>query len=313
MQWNSYCLAGHKVRINWFKHIVQEIDEGRYVIRDKEWTWNSNRDINPICECGKSIDKKEGGLWIPTSESNKRGYQLTKLFTGTVPYTDLMDRFIKGLTNDELMQRFYNADLGEAYTAKGSHIDADMITECVQDYIMGPEAGVVITGIDVGKFYHFVIKKMLPGGNLKTLYIGKCKETLELITILRQYNVKVGVIDADPETREAKKIASCFNAMFLCRFRKVDNDKIDIKRKTITVQRTPALDAVMEALLLKAIIYPKNILHDEEFLSHMTCSVRVFNKEKDCYDWIEGDADDHYFLSTAYCLIARRMVLLIKG
>jgi len=322
LEWFVRCQKGHPVRLNWFENFVDQIDDNRYVIRDSEWTWDSSKDIRPICQvCGTPIDRNGPGEWVPTVESRKRGYRLTKLFTGTVSVVELLDRFTKGLKNDDTMQRFYNGDLGEAYTASGSRIDRDMIAACVLDYGFGKEEGLIIAGIDVGKVYNFVIKKMLPDGKLKTLLVSEVRETGELMSILREYNVSAGVIDGMPETREAKKISKAFKMMFLCYFGDVKSDRIDIMGKTITVQRTPAIDAVKEALLTNAIQYPINIIRDgkcSNFIDQMTASVRVFNADKrsggqkGAYEWIEGNKPDHYLFATAYCLIARRLVILLN-
>ena len=318
-EWNVYCQAGHRVQLDWFKHIVRKTDNERYIIRDSEWTWNSQRDIYPICDiCGKPVDRKGKGIWVPTAESRKRGYRLTKLCTGTVTLVEILDRFMSGLQNSEIMQRFYNADLGQAYTAEGSGISRDMILNCVGEYYSGKEDGVIIAGIDVGTYYNFVIKKMLPDGTMKTLLVGKERNTDRLIEKLKEYKIRAGVIDGLPETREAKKISNAFNFMFLCYFGSVKNDKIDIINKTVTVQRTSAIDAVKAGLLTKKIKYPMNIESDAEFIDQMTSSVRVYEDTKRTgtqgkYTWVEGNKADHYLLATAYCLVARRLIVLISG
>jgi hypothetical protein len=78
------------------------------------------------------------------------------------------------------------------------------------------------------------------------------------------------------------------------------------------------LDAVKEAIVIKNIIYPANIGGEQEFIAQMTASTRVFNKDRKqfgkvgVYEWVEGSKADHYFLATAYCLIAKRLLILLK-
>lgn len=317
-EWYNKCEAGHFVKMDWFKHYVEQTDDKKYIIKDPEFEWEKGNDIRPICECGKPINRSGPGEWVQTTNKDKSGYRLTKLFTGSVSVLELMDRFNRGLSDDIVMQRFYNADLGQAYTAEGSKITEEMIKRCVADYSAEYKAGLNIAGIDVGTFYNFVISQLKPGGIIRTLKVGQVRETSELISILREYQIKAGVIDALPETREAKKIASQFPLMFLCYFGNVKNDGVDVVNKTISVQRTSALDAVKEAILTNAIQYPKNIISDRDFISQMTASVRVFNADRriggqtGAYEWIEGNQPDHYFLATAYNLIARRLILLIN-
>jgi len=311
MEWFIPCSSGHMIRLDWFDHVVREVDENRYVIRDPQWSWNSGEDIRPICDkCGKPINRKSKGEWIPTAESRKRGYRLTKLFTGTVSMVELMDRFTKGLTDDSKLVRFYNADLGEAYTPKGAKIDEEMLMKCARDYRSGKEPGLIIAGIDVGTFYHYVIKKVMENGTLKTLRVGKVRDTGEMINIITEYNVVCFVIDAEPETREARKIANAKKLGFVCHIKNPKNDIIDVPHKSLTVKRTPAVDAVKEAILTQGIIYPRDVVNDKEFVQNMTTCVRVHNEDKDVYEWV--GKPDHYLLATALCLIARRLIVLIN-
>lgn len=318
MEYHVKCTAGHEINMDWFKHIVREVSENKYVIRDKNWNWEMKRDIYPICDkCGKPI-KELNGRYIPLNPgSRKRGYRLTKLFSGTVSNVELLDRFTAGLSDDAKLQRFYNADLGQAYTSSGVAITEDMITACASDYSLGKEDGMVFAGIDVGKYYHYIIQKITASGHIKTIGIGKTMDTKQLISILQEYKIKTGVIDGLPETREARKISSKFPFMLLCYYGGNKKDSIDVQGKTITVQRTPAIDAVKEGLLTNTILYPHNIINQTEFVAHMTSSVRVFNPDKraggqiGAYEWIE-DGDDHYLHASAYCLIARRLIILLS-
>jgi hypothetical protein len=312
------CTAGHFVRPDWFKHVVEQTEDKRFIIRDPDFDWQSGKDIKMICECGKPIDRNSQGEWVKTVNSPKSGYRLTKLFSGSVSIIELMDRFNKGLTNDTILQRFYNADLGEAFTAKGSKIDEEMIAKCVSDYRPGYEEGLNIIGIDVGSYYNYVISQMQANGKIKVLTVGEVKDTKELTRIMKEYKIKVGVIDALPETREAKKISNMFPLVYLCYYGQGKSDSINMINKVITVQRTSALDAVKEAILTNTILYPINILGDKTFLKQMTAAVRVFNadkkqgSQKGAYEWVEGNQPDHYFHALAYNLIARRLVLLLN-
>jgi hypothetical protein len=318
-EWFIKCECGEAIRLDWFKHIVRKIDDGRYVIRDKDWTWDAGRDIFPVChKCGRLVDRMSDGWWDATGTGRITGRRITKLFSGTVPLVETLDRFILGQKDPAMLQRFYNADLGEAYTADGSKVTEEMIRKCIGEYQEGPLAeGLTIAGVDVGKYYNYVIAKVTASG-LKVLKVGKERDTDQLVSKLREYNVKAGVIDAMPETREARKIAGKFKMMFVCYYGGNKKDITDIVNRTVTVQRTPALDAVKEAILTNAITYPKNIHGHREFMDQMTASVRVYNPDKrtgghtGAYEWVEGDLPDHYFHAMCYCLVARRLIVLMS-
>jgi hypothetical protein len=313
-EWGIKCECGETVFLDWFKHVVRQVDKGKYEIIDQDYDPASGRDINPIChKCNRPVWRKSNGLWVPMFPGRqKSGRHTSKLFSGTSPLVEIHNNFTDGLKDDTKMQRFYNADLGLAYTAEGSKLTEQSIFECIEDYAPGPEKGLTVAGIDVGKHYHYVIKRLLPDGTFKTLCIDKTLDTDTLINNLRGYGIKVVVIDADPETRESKKIASNFKVGFLCRFRNILVDKVDVVNKILTAQRTPALDAVKEAILTKTIKYPNNLKSQTEFLKHMTVSVRAFDEKRNVYEWVHGSQPDHYFLATAYCLIAKRLILLLN-
>lgn len=313
-EWGIKCECGETVFLDWYKHVVRQVDKGKYKIIDPDYDPLAGRDINPICHnCGRPVWRKASGLWIPTFPGRpKSGRHTSKLFAGTSPLVEIYGNFQEGLKDDTKMQRFYNADLGLAYTAEGSKLTEQMIFDCMEDYAPGVEPGLTVAGIDVGKHYHYVIKKILPDGTFKTLCIDKTMDTGTVISRLKEYGVKVFVIDALPETREARKICGHFQVGFLCYFGNTKSDTTDLQRKIITVQRTPALDAVKEAILTKTIKYPGNLKGKKEFLKHMTVSVRSFDEKRNVYEWVHGSQPDHYLLATAYCLIAKRLVLLLN-
>jgi hypothetical protein len=317
-EWFVECQAGHRIRLNWFKHIVEKMKEGEYVIRDREWNWNSSRDIMPICECGKPVNRNGAGLWVPEKQSRKRGYRLTKLFTGTVTVAELMDRFQKGLVNNDIMQRFYNADLGEAYTAEGAKISDIMLDGCVADYTM-PEAlteGACVAGIDVGAVFHVVIVQLRDKIPSRAVYIGTIRDPEEVVRICMQYRVRAGVIDALPEKRIASAICNALPGMFMCFYGANKRDVIHGPSKTITVDRTAALDNVKETLLLKNLELPKNARSISDFYPQMCSSTRLFDKDANrgegAYVWNEWGQPDHFFHATGYCLIARRLFTMLS-
>lgn len=320
LEWFVECQKGHRVRLDWFKHIVLEIDAGKYAIRDPEWTWNCGRDIYPICDkCQSPINRKGKGMWIQTGSGQIRGYRLTKLFSGRMSLVEILDRFRRGLVNPDVLQRFYNADLGEGFTAKGSRIDIEMIQDCIGDYQPGKDRGLIVAGVDVGKWYHFVIAQLTPEGLTRVILIDKCIDTDEVIKRFREYNVKCAVIDANPETREARKIADSIQVGFLCYFGNVKKDSIDPMARNVTVQRTPAFDAAQEAILTTKIKYPINSMSNKEFVQHMTSNIRAYNPEKKvsgsigAYEWICDQGEDHWLLSNVYLFIARRLIYLLAG
>jgi hypothetical protein len=114
-----------------------------------------------------------------------------------------------------------------------------------------------------------------------------------------------------PEGRASIKLIRRFKFGFMCYY--VAGKKeltIDPVRCIINTLRTEAIDAVKEHLLLKNIIYPRNIKSIPGYYEQMTSSIRIYNEEGNKYTWEHGNAPDHYLHSCVYMILARRLFLM---
>lgn len=316
-EWHIKHDCGTWVKPDFFQHIVRKVDENKYLLRDEEFKWEDRRDIHIICPtCGKPVNKKGRGEWVPVYPGRaKHGYHISKLFSTNVTTKEIVDRFNKGLVNDTAMQRFYNADLGVAFTASGAKISDAMLDDCREDYVMRPPKGkaVCIMGIDVGKVLHVRISELNRDGRMKALYIGRADNYEDIEYLYNTFQVRVGVIDAMPETRLAKRTVASLKGMFMCYYGNVKKDSVDIQNKIVTVERTQALDNVKEAVLLKNIVLPSNARSIPEYYDHMTASTRAYDEAKQAYYWTEGAKDDHLFHAEAYGIIARKLIVMLQN
>lgn len=312
--WEIKCLHCRKwFTPDFFKHVVQEVDAGVFVIRDKAWQKGMNRDIRPICECGKPYDRFSVGRWIPTGTGDGSGYQISKMFSTAVTIEEMIDRFSRGLDNPVVMQRFYNGDLGFAYTAAGAKITEDVLNSCVSNYNMpAKSAGPCVMGIDVGTFFHIRIDEVLPDRKLRAVYIGKVREEDEVVELFRRYNVRFGVIDAMPEKRIAKKIVYRTKRMMMCYYTAGKGDTYNLKAMTLSVDRTETLDYVKESLLTGQQILPAEAANIPEYYDQMTAATRVYDDDKQAYAWTEGSKPDHYHHAEAYKNLAYKYFILAK-
>jgi hypothetical protein len=307
--------------LDFFTHVVEEVENGDFVIRDEEWERNCGRDIRVICsKCNKPMDRQGEGQWVSRKgeeDCSISGYHISKIFSKNFKIIELMDRFEKGQTDDSEMQRFYNGDLGVAYTSSGAKINYDMLRECMSDYSMPSSSkAVCIAGVDVGAKFHTLISERLPDGKLKLVFIGMIDSEEELIDTLRNYNARIGDIDALPERNLSKKICSKFRGFFRNYYGDVKVEKVDINNKIIMADRTSSLDSVKSAILNHDIMLPRNadkldpLATDgvSEFFYELCTSTRVYNREKQTYSWVEGGLPDHFFHAMNYMLLANRLI-----
>ena len=318
--WNIKHDCGEWVKPDFFIHVVRQVDTNDYMVIDKDWDRHSDKDINMIChKCGKPIYRRSIGEWVATYPDRVRsGRQIAKLYSSNTWISEIVERFEKGLTSDVAMQRCYNGDFGIPYTAPGAKLTAGDLDNCkigetMPRYIKEGDTA-CIAGADIGAMIHVRISQILPDGRLRAVYIGSVKEFEDLIELSNRYRVVCGVVDAMPETRLSRSLCARLPSWFMCYYREVQRDLVDIPNKIVTVERTQALDAVKEAYLTKKILLPVNAREIPEFYEHMTASTRVYDETlvKPRYVWKEGSKADHFFHAEAYQLLAQKLIVAVN-
>lgn len=311
--WNIKHDCGNWINPDFFIHVVRREDDN-YVIIDGDYDKESGNDINCICDkCGKPFDRFSNGAWTPTRESDISGYHISKMFSTNITVRQIVDRFERGLSNDTALQRFYNGDLGLAYTASGAKISAEMLDACIDAGYNLPQssAGPCVMGVDVGAKLHVIISEMIPGGKRKAVYIGSVHDETDIVDLWNRYRCKVGVIDALPETRMSRKLCTRLGGLFMCNYIRGVKDSVDGKNKIVKVDRTSALDRVKEVIVKQEIILPRNARSIDEFYDHMKASTRVFNENNQHYEWVESGQPDHFHHAFNYCLIAEKLLMML--
>jgi hypothetical protein len=310
--WHVKADCGHRIKIDFFEHVVRQIDEFDYIIRDKDFEVGMGHDVRPICDvCEKPFNRFNYGEYVKEQNSDITGKHISRLFSGSSSLYNLVSNFSKALEDDYKMQRFYNSDLGESFTAAGSKITLEALRECCGDYLIPSKSpGPCIMGVDVGNQLHVRINKLIPGGLKQAVYIGTVSELTEVYTLCKIYKVIAAVMDALPEIRMARKFSHSHGGRFRCFFGGDKMDTVNLKEKTATVSRTMIIDTMKEMIIKKEIIFPKNIENYDEYVSHMQAPVRVWDEEKEEYVW-ESNKADHFFFAETYCKLAEQIIKFI--
>jgi hypothetical protein len=313
-RWNIKADCGHWIQIDFFKHVVDKIDESLFVLRDKDFDIESGIDARPICDvCGKPFDRFGRGEYVEEKKSHISGKQISRLFSGASPLIDLVSNFSSGLSNDYKMQRFYNSDLGESYTSAGARITPESLDDIVRDYTM-PESsrGPCVAGIDVGSLLHIHICEVLQDGLLRTVFIGEVEGGYdEVIELFRRYHVAFFVIDSMPETRLSRKLVSNWPGCD-CNVNATQREfNFNKQTRTVSQIRTAFLDNVKESVLLTKFILPRNARTIPNYYDQMTASVRVWDPDKERFNWEHGTLPDHFMFATGYMLLAKRLFVLL--
>jgi hypothetical protein len=315
-EWYIECSScGKHIHPDFLKHVLRQIDDVDWVIRDLDYDPTSGKDIQPICDkCGKPFDRFAPGEWVEFQKHFISGYRISKMFSTAVTIREVAERFAEGLVNETKMQRVYNADFGMAYTAKGAKIDEQMLLDCVKEGFRmqsGLKDGVSVMGIDVGSVLNVIIFKIINKEKMAAVYIGIDHELEDLVELWRRYRVKCAVIDGLPEGRLSKKLCRTFPGAFRWFHANEQKDRVNADDKIIHANRTQMLDEVKEFCLTKRIVLPENAPNVPEFFRQMTASTRVYNEKRECYEWVEGSEPDHYMFSTAFGILARKILVMV--
>jgi hypothetical protein len=195
-----------------------------------------------------------------------------------------------------------------------------MLDACLGDHAMsGPDGwsvvpGMRIAGIDVGGSFNYIIGRITPEGTIQILHLGEIgktgtmKDAYEVMRMLRDWRVTVGVIDALPEKRVSRMIVSRHRGMFACFYDEGKRDRV--VGKTVSVDRTAALDQCKDQILNRFVILPRSARSISGFYDQMTSSTRIWDPKarakKGAWRWVEV-GPDHYMHAMSYMLIARNV------
>lgn len=322
-EWYIRAECGHIIKPDFFKHVVEEVEhkgQKLWRIRDREWEEGTDRDIYPICDkCGKGFDRFGVGEWVASSVGHS-GYYISKMFSTTVTIREMVDKFSESLNNETLMQRFYNGDLGLAYSSSGTGITDQMLMDCEGIYgLPVVENNTSVCGIDVGAGVNSIVIADVLDDKVRVIYVGELESFDDLYLLLVQYKVKCFVIDSAPETRESMKLVRkaamgpirAYGA--LCHYTVNKKDlQLIAKFNTLSIDRTISLDSVRESILTQKILLPRGSQNIPSFYEHMKASTRVYNEKSDRFDWLHGTQPDHYFHAMNYMLLARRILSIAR-
>lgn len=305
--------------VTWFENVVSQTGERNfepYLVDDKGVVY-------VVCrQCHKPIDRLKPGEWVAAHPGRRvSGYQVNQIFgdarrlvNGVDTMTLMFEEFVSAQSNPTELQRFYNNVLGIPFSADGAGLTLDLLAKCAADYSMPSTDERTFAGVDVGSLLHVSICKLekLADGRLvrKKVFIGPLRDFDELHWLVTKFGVQRGVIDAMPETRMAREFCRKHPGWYICYYDKADTAKsfYDMKTdtKTISTNKTQILDASYAEYIDRQVQLPKDWQHIDrgEFVKQLCAPVRVFNEDKQRYEWIEGSADDHYRHADTYEFLA---------
>ena len=260
-------------------------------------------------ECEGKLDQEDkpnflkNGVWEPTVavSEDHRSFHINQMYSYTVSAPELALAYFRGIGDDAAMVEFYNSKQGLPFIPDGGQVTESEIDNSIRGYFRSdqrPDIGsdrTIVLGIDQGKMLHVVaVEYIFTGsGDLNSAAHAKVLADIKLPgddfhyidPLMREWQVKACVIDADPQINDARRFARRFPGYaYLCRYRRgvvgkeMSMSEEDGGAPILTVDRTNWLDATMGRFHSDRIHLPADV--SLEFKEHMKALVRTFEKDE---------------------------------
>jgi len=326
-RWFIKCKScGHSQNLDFFQNVIRKTGEMTFNVLDEE-----NEQVYAVCKkCGKRIDRMKQGEWMHIyPDRERRGFRINQLFSANIELSSLVKQYRKGLGSARKMQVFINSKLGLPFSSSDNKITYELLQKASEgniyslNNIFADSYKRVYIGIDVGTYYHVIVRGVLDNGQRKLIDARKFEATKHLVNYLKKFRtVKYIVIDEDPEIREVEKIKKEVTRAYSCRYKNGET-LLDLrkaregwkKERRIRIDRTFILDEVKADFEKQLIINPigaKDICNEEleefgEYYEQLLSSTRVFvetsGSNRNKFEWRESGLD-HFFHAEAYCKLA---------
>jgi len=217
-------------------------------------------------------------------------------------------------------QEFWNSKIGHPWVHASARLATEQIRACCSDYqLQNYDTGPCAMGVDQGNDLHVTIIS-LRFQKPTILYLGILKEWEELDYYMKAFNVNCCVVDALPETRNAKSFASRFPLKVFLNYY-IENRKGAYSWNEgeciVQVDRTESLDESHTWIMNKEIILPAaGIFEVEEFIKHCHNIAKKLVEDETTgskrYVYVRLGVD-HFRHAFNYACIASTRVLRYSG
>ncbi|UCC95817.1 MAG: phage terminase large subunit family protein [Candidatus Omnitrophota bacterium] len=211
------------------------------------------------------------GEWVAKKPriTDKRGRHYSQLFSHFVDPADILHQF--RTTNN--LTDFYNLKIGVAYVEVQNRLGVqEVLNLCGNEGIASEDSGPCSMGVDQGKELHVVIGKRQTEKAGKIVHLEIYKDWEELDRLMRNFNVSRCVVDALPETRNARAFAERFKGNVYLNYyneRQKGHYAWNEKELIVSCNRTESLDASHKEIMDQTIILPKQCEITQEFAQHL--------------------------------------------
>ncbi len=231
-----------------------------------------NAELNP--SIGEWVAKHPG-------VTEKRGYHYSQLFSHYIDPAEILRQF---RTANNLTE-FYNLKLGMAYVEATNRLTVqEVLALCGNEGIASSDPGPCSMGIDQGKLLHVVIGKREWQRAGKIVHAGEYQAWEELDRLMKVFNVSRCVVDALPETRNARAFAEKHKGkVFLSYYSEHQKSGYKWNDGDLTVHsnRTESLDASHVEIQFARIALPRECDIIRGFAEHCSNTAKKLEEDEE--------------------------------
>ena len=260
------------------------------------------------CHAERTPSSSTSGAKKP-SITDKRGYHYSQLFSHFVNPGDILHQF--RTTNN--LTDFYNLKIGIAYVEAENRLSVqEVLALCGNEGISSQDKGPCYMGVDQGKDLHVVIGKKHGQKSGQIVHIDVYKDWEELDRLMGNFNVSRCVVDALPETRNARAFAERFKGKVFLNYYNIHQKGSyawNEKELIVSCNRTESLDASHKEIMDQSIVLPKECEIVKEFAQHLRNVAKKLEEDEETgskrYVYVKLGAD-HFRHSFNYEAMARQ-------
>lgn len=273
----------------------QETDQRYWLLKCKCGEYTCLEDTFPDClletknkviracqKCKAELNPSIG-QWVAKHPSitDKRGRHYSQLFSHFVDPAEILHQF--RTTNN--LTDFYNLKIGNAYVEATNRLSVqEVLALCGSEGIASQDKGPCFMGVDQGKDLHVVIGKrhLQKAGNI--IHLGVYKDWEELDRLMKAFSVSRCVVDALPETRNARAFAGRHPGKVFLNYYNIHQKGAyawNEQALTVSCNRTESLDASHNEIQNTEIVLPRECEIVREFAQHLHNTAKRLEEDEE--------------------------------
>lgn len=269
-----------------------------------------------VCPRCHAQVRRADGEWIAQNPGSRiSGYHLSQLYGPAMDAPRIARKWIQAQRRPSAMANFYISVLGLPHAGDRQPITEEILARHCGEWSPSPSGraenlptGVAFGGIDVGDLCHLVIARRGDDGVFRVTWAEETGSWETMERRLREYDVRMVVVDAMPYKTSAKALVRSFKRGAICymsasqtRYGIEDGETDPVH--AINCDRTEATDILVDALSAGDLVLPRA---GDEITGHIKGHLKNLVKDRRAdgsYEYKHG-LDDHFARALVMMLLA---------